>query len=70
VTTGQHAIPEVKPMVIVDCPVGREFVWVHADSPLAHWKVDDTVVFRNSSWRVVSRTEERDSLSLRLGPLN
>ena len=70
--TDEHAFPRDgdQKAVVVNCPTGREFVWVSADSPLAHWKVDETVVFRKRTWRVVGRAEERDSLSLMLGPLN
>jgi hypothetical protein len=54
-------------VVTIHSPEGRVFLWSGGESPVTSWQVGDAVVFRNSSWVVLDRTEERESLSVTLG---
>jgi hypothetical protein len=50
-------------------PEGRELMWVTENSPLHAWEAGQRVVFRNSEWAVLARTENEgdDSITFKLG---
>ena len=54
-------------VVTIHSPEGRAFLWLGTESPVMSWRVGDAVDFRNSSWVVLDRSEDGDSLSLTLG---
>jgi hypothetical protein len=58
---------ESQSVVTIHSPDGRVFLWLGEGSPVTGWQVGDAVDFRNSSWVVLDRIEEGDSLSLTLG---
>jgi hypothetical protein len=58
---------ESQSVVTIHSPDGRVFLWLGGESPVTSWQVGDAVDFRNSSWVVLDRTEEGESLSLTLG---
>jgi hypothetical protein len=58
---------ESRSVVTIHSPEGRVFLWLDGGSPVTSWQVGDAVDFRNSSWVVLNRTEEGESLSLTLG---
>jgi hypothetical protein len=58
---------ERQSVVTIHSPEGRVFLWPSTESTVMSWQVGDAVDFRNSSWVVLDRTEERDSLQLTLG---
>ena len=58
---------ESRAVVTIHSPEGRVFLWLSAESPVMSWQVGDAVDFRNSSWVVLDRIEEGESLSLTLG---
>jgi hypothetical protein len=58
---------ESQSVVIINSPEGRHFLWLGAESPVMSWRIGDAVDFKNSSWVVLDRSEEGESLSLTLG---
>lgn len=58
---------ERQSVVTIHSPEGRVFLWLSTESTVMSWQVGDAVDFRNGSWVVLDRTEERDSLQLTLG---
>ena len=60
-------IEESRSVVTIHSPEGRVFLWLGAGSPVTGWQVGDAVDYRNSSWVVLDRTEDGESLSLTLG---
>ena len=54
-------------VVTIQYPEGREFLWLTSDSPVLNWQIGEAVVFKNSPWVVLGRTEQAESLSLTLG---
>ncbi len=65
----QHSVAEseqLKSVVVVNFPGGRELRWLAPDSGMATWQVGDAVSFRNSLWRVAEREDKADSLTLTL----
>jgi hypothetical protein len=58
---------ERQSVVTIHSPEGRVFLWLSTESTVMSWQVGDAVDFRNRSWVVLDRTEERDSLQLTLG---
>jgi hypothetical protein len=46
----------------------REFVWPSATAAMTSWQIGDDVSYRGSRWRVVSRSEHPEVLTLELTP--
>jgi hypothetical protein len=63
----QPRIGESQSVVTINSPEGRHFLWLGAESPVMNWRVGDAVDFGNSSWVVLDRSKEGESLSLTLG---
>ena len=56
-------------VVVLELPDRREFVWPSPKAHMVSWQIGESVSYRGSRWRVMSRAEgSSDVLTLRLGP--
>jgi hypothetical protein len=55
-------------VVVVELPEGRDYVWPPAISAMVSWQIGERVTYRGSRWRVVSRANGSDVLTLELVP--
>jgi hypothetical protein len=55
-------------VVVVELPTGREFVWPPSVASMVSWQIGERVTYRGERWKVVSRANGSDVLTLELAP--
>ena len=55
-------------IVVIELPVGREYVWPSSTASMAGWQTGEQVTYRGRRWTVVSRANGSDMVTFELVP--